>query len=118
MFFRDLKQIFKPNINFTTKRGFVYTSLNKNDKFEIKVINVLPQQDKEDEKLDLHKLYQKYQQLVQQKKDTVSILQYFEVDDTSGEDSETHLCVVQQQLQQIKEKYGKDWGFKNVNNQK
>ena len=42
MFFRDLKQIFKANINFATKRGLLYTSLNKNNKFETKVINILP----------------------------------------------------------------------------
>lgn len=39
MYFRDVKQKFKQNQNFTTNRGLLYCYLN-DDKMNVRVINI------------------------------------------------------------------------------
>lgn len=108
MYFRDQKQIFKPNDNFTQKRGFLYCQLYDNV-INIKVINILPQQN--DDGLSLHDMYNKYSTLIQNDKG-IAIMQYFEIDQ-NGEDVEQHISVVQCELRTIKTKALIRQGIKN-----
>lgn len=103
MYFRDQKQKFKKNLNFSQNRGLIYSSL-VDGKMNIQIINILPEEDKDDSQLSLKQIYQKYKTLIE-KDEMFSILEYFEIDDEKGEDVQIHLCIVQQQLNNIKNQY-------------
>lgn len=98
MYFRDVKQKFKPNQNFTTNRGLLYCYLNDN-KMNVRVINISEQQNDDD--LDLHQIYQKYKTLIEDDI-YIAIMQYFQIDQ-NGQEAQEHLFIVQQELKKIKE---------------
>lgn len=105
MYLRDVKQLFKPNNNFTQNRGFLYCYL-ENDIMKIKVINILKKQDEEDKKLKLYQLYQKYRHLIENDY-SYSIMEYFELDENGIDVQYDHFPIVESELKQIKEQIEK-----------
>lgn len=96
--FRDVTQLFLPNKNFTSKYGFLLSELI-DDKLEVKVITF--QKFQQDEKLYIKDLYKKYSEIIPSFIG-LQLVQYFEIDEINGEDSDCHIDYVEQQLKQLK----------------